>query len=61
MKRTYVGELEWVIGQINIAHTDSNPNRSAQIRKLCNYGSVVGIARRSKEPLPPRPNLEKMV
>lgn len=61
MKRTYVGELEWVVGQINMAQGDSNPNRAAQLRKLCDYGSAVGIARRGKEPLPPRPDPNKMV
>ena len=60
-RRTYVGELEWVIHQIYSAHNDRNPNRAAQIDGLCRYGVEVGIARRSKEPLPPRPNVKNFV
>ena len=60
-KRTAIGELEWVIQQINIAHHDRNPNRAAQIDGLCKYGINVAISHRSKEPLPARPDMKRMV
>ena len=38
IRRTYAGELEWVIEQINIAFSDRNSNRASQINRLCEYG-----------------------
>lgn len=61
MKRTYVGELEWALGQVNCAHNDRNPNRAAQIDAAVRYGLAVAIARRSKEPIPERPDMKKAV
>lgn len=52
-------ELAWVVGCINLAHTDSNPNRAAQINLLLRYGNDVSIAARSGEPLPKRPDYTK--
>lgn len=52
MKRTYVGEMEWALNQINLANHDQNPNRQAQISESLKYGLAVAIARRSKEKLP---------
>lgn len=60
-KRTYVGELEWALEQINLAHHDRNANRAAQIDGMVKYGLEVARARRSKEPMPPRPKRENFV
>lgn len=59
MKRTYIGEMEWALEQINSANHDRNPHRMAQLAAATNYGLAVAIARRSKLPIPPRPDLEK--
>jgi hypothetical protein len=60
-KRTYVGELEWAIGQIRVAFQDRNPNRAAQINGLLDYAAKVSEARIDRKPLPPRPTPERMV
>jgi hypothetical protein len=61
IKRSYVGELEWVIDQIHCANHDRNQNRQAQLDCLTKYGMLVAIARRSKEPIPERPDYLKSV
>ncbi len=58
MKRTYVGELEWALDRIHVANSDRNPNRAAQIAAAVEYGLAVGIARRSRAPMPERPDME---
>jgi len=58
-KRTYVGEIEWALEQVGVFNHDRNPNRFAQVTAAVNYGLAVGIARRSKLPIPLRPDLKK--
>lgn len=58
-RRTYVGELEWALEQANVVNHDQNPNRAAQLGAALKYGLAVAIARRSKEPIPPRPNIKE--
>jgi len=61
-KRSYVGELEWALGQIQMAHQDRNPNRAAQIDGMLKYAHEVAVARRSKEPIPcERPDRKKLI
>lgn len=60
-RRTYVGEMEWALGQIRSAFHDRNPNRQAQVDTAVNYGLAVAIARRSKEPLPERPDMKRAI
>lgn len=60
-RRTYAGEMEWALTQIIVAHNDRNPHRAAQIDAAVKYGLAVAIARRSKEPIPPRPNMKDAV
>lgn len=61
MKRTYVGEMAWALEAINSAHHDRNPNRAAQIDMAVKYGLAVAIARRSKDPIPHRPDMTRAV
>lgn len=58
-KRTFVGEMEWALNQINAAQSDRNPHRAAQLRVAVDYGLAVAIARRSKDKLPERPDMSK--
>jgi len=60
-RRTYVGELEWALGQIRLQFHDRNPHRQARVTAALDYGLAVAIARRSHEPLPDRPNMERIV
>jgi hypothetical protein len=60
-RRTYCGEMEHALQQANIANHDRNPNRCAQVNGWLSYGIAVAIARRSKEPLPDRPQKEKLI
>lgn len=60
-KRTYVGEMEWALNEAYGANSDRNPNRQAQITAALQYGLAVAIARRSKEPIPPRPDMKKAI
>lgn len=57
-KRTYIGEMEWALQQIHSEDHDRNPNRYARCHAAAMYGLAVAIARRSKEPIPPRPDLK---
>ena len=59
MKKTYIGEMEWALQEINCRNHDQNPSRFAQVNKATQYGLEVAIARRSKDPIPPRPDLDK--
>ncbi len=61
MKRTYVGEMEWALAQVDARNGDRNPNRAAQVTAAVEYGLAVAIARRSREPMPPRPDLDRKV
>ncbi len=60
-RRSYAGELEWAIDQIGARNHDRNRNRMAQVSAAVQYGQLVGLARRSKRPLPERPNLDKAI
>ncbi len=60
-KRSYVGEMEWALDEINVAHNDRNPNRAAQINAAVKFGLAVAVARRNKEPLPLRPDMKKVM
>ena len=59
MKRTWVGDLEWALQQVNSRNHDRNPNRQAQVSAAVDYGLRVALARRCKEPIPKRPNLDE--
>jgi hypothetical protein len=60
-RRTYCGEMEHALNQACNANHDRNPNRYAQVNGWLNYGIAVAIARRSKEPLPDRPQNEELI
>lgn len=61
-KRTYVGEMEWALNEAYaVGSNDRNPHRQAQLMAALQYGLAVGIARRSKEPMPPRPDMKKAI
>ena len=57
-KRTYVGEMEWALEQINSANHDRNPNRQAQLQAAIKYGLAVAVARRGYESIPERPDIK---
>jgi hypothetical protein len=61
VKRTYVGEMEWALQQVNARNGDRNPNRQAQVSAAVEYGLKVGVARRGRMPLPERPDLDRAV
>jgi hypothetical protein len=61
MKRSYTGEMEWALNQAYSRNHDRNRQRGPQVAAALQYGLTVGIAKRSKEPLPPRPDLDKCV
>lgn len=61
MKRTYFGEMAWALEQVNCANNDRNQNRFAQVDTATRYGLAVAIARRSKLPIPPRPDVKKAI
>lgn len=60
-RRTYVGEMEWALEMINSRNQDRNPNRFVQVDAATKYGLQVAICRRSHEPLPERPKLDKLI
>ena len=60
-KKTYVGEMEWSIDNALALMHDRNEHRYAQVAGALRYGLKVGIARRSREPIPARPDLESMI
>ena len=60
-KRSYAGEMEWALEQVNSRNYDTNKNRSAQIRTAIDYGLEVARARRSHAAIPERPDLDKAI
>lgn len=58
-RRTYVGELEWALQQVNSRFHDRNPNRQAQVSAALRYGLEVASCRRGGEPMPERPDLDR--
>lgn len=40
-KRTYVGEMEWALQEINTRNHDRNPNRIVQVTAAVQYGIQV--------------------
>lgn len=57
-KRTFAGEMEWALQQINSRMHDRNPNRHAQLQAAVNYGLAVALARRCRDGMPERPDLD---
>lgn len=50
--------MEWALQKINNYRGDTTKNRAARIEAAVMYGLAVAIARRGKEPIPPRPDVE---
>lgn len=61
MKPSYVGELEWALGEIRCRFNDRNNNRQAQVDAALRYAQCVSIARRGGTRIPKRPDLDKCV
>ncbi len=59
-RRTYVGEMEWALQEINIRNHDRNNNRQAHVQAATRYGIAVANARRSRAPLPERPDMKRI-
>ncbi len=53
--------MEWALNQIYCQNHDRNPHRFARVNALVQYGMDVAFARRSKSPMPPRPNIDEII